>query len=342
MIVTIAYLAQLKRAAGRGAERIALEAPCTVEQLAHHLAARHGDSLRSLLLTAEGRLQRTILIFLGEEQVRPDHPLKDGDTVTLLTPIAGGQDLDDEERERYQWQMWVPGFGEEGQRKLKNASVLVSRCGGVGGCAAYQLAAAGVGRLVLAHAGNVRLNDLNRQLLMTHQGIGKPRMDIAPGRLRELNPHIEIEAIAENISATNADRLVASVDLVLSCAPLFSERLAMNAAAVRQRKPLVDCAMYDLEMQLFAVDPGKSACLACLYPEPPPAWRREFPVFGAVAGTAGSLGAMEAIKILAGLGEPLAGKMLLGDLREMIFRRVAVQRREGCLVCGTSGGREGM
>src|SRR6185312_12670398 len=109
------------------------------------------------------------------------------------------------ERRIYEWQMWTPGFGAAGQRKLKNSSVLVSRIGGVGGCAAYQLAAAGIGRLVLAHAGNVRENDLNRQLLMTHAWLGKPRVECARARLHELNPRLTIETIAENITDNNAE-----------------------------------------------------------------------------------------------------------------------------------------
>ena len=246
-------------------------------------------------------------------------------------PIAT---LTDDERAAYEWQMWTPGFGEEGQRRLKASSVLVSRCGGVGGAVAQQLAAAGVGRLVLAHAGNVRPNDLNRQVLMTHASIGTPRMDIAPERLRQLNPRLIVEAVAENITDDNAASLVAGVDLVVSCAPLFGERLAMNRAAVRLGKPLIDCAMYEFEIQLMAVLPGETACLECLYPEPPAGWKREFPVFGAVAGAVGCLGATEAIKILAGLGEPLAGRMLLGDLGTMEFRRVVVRRRAGCAACG--------
>src|SRR5688572_9775523 len=156
-----------------------------------------------------------------------------------------GRPLTDEDRATYEWQLWVSGFGEEGQRKLKNASVLVSRVGGVGGAVAYQLAAAGVGRLVLAHAGKVRPDDLNRQLLMTHDNIGRPRMEVAPRRLRELNPDLEVVAVAENVGEDNVGRLVGEADLVVSCAPLFRERLLLNREAVRQGKPLVDCAMYE-------------------------------------------------------------------------------------------------
>jgi len=245
-----------------------------------------------------------------------------------------GQPLTDAERERFQWQLWVPGFGEEGQRRLKGASVLVSRCGGVGGSVAYQLAAAGVGRLVLAHAGNLRLNDLNRQLLMSTDGVGAPRAEQAALRLRELNPALDIEAVGENISAANVERLVGGVDLVAVCAPTFAERLLMNAAAVHLGKPLVDCAMYEMQAQLTTVIPGRTPCLACLYPAEPPHWKREFPVFGAVAGAVGSLGAMEVIKVLAGLGQPLLGQMLLADLGDMSFQKVSLKRRPDCPVCG--------
>jgi molybdopterin/thiamine biosynthesis adenylyltransferase len=248
--------------------------------------------------------------------------------------MTSGQPLTDADRERYQWQLWVPGFGEEGQRRLKGASVLVSRVGGVGGCVAYELAAAGVGRLVLAHAGNLRLNDLNRQLLMTTEAVGTPRAALAARRLRELNPTIAIEPVNENVSAANVERLVGGVDLVAACAPTFAERLLMNGAAVRQGKPLVDCGMYDMQAQVTTVIPGRTPCLACLYPAEPPHWKRQFPVFGAVSGVVGCLGAVEAIKVLAGLGEPLLGKMLLCDLGDMSFQKVALRRRSDCSVCG--------
>ena len=248
-------------------------------------------------------------------------------------------DLTPDERQRYEWQLSVREFGEEGQRKLKGATALVSRIGGVGGAAAIQLAAAGVGKLVLAHAGNLRLDDLNRQLLMTTDWIGKLRIESAVVRLRALNPHVELETINENISESNAAELVSRCDVVVGAAPLFTERLLLNREAVRQRKLLVDCAMYDLEGRLMTVVPGQTACLSCLYPEPPPNWSRKFPVFSAVASTVGSLAAMEAIKLIAGLGTPLAGKLLTFDLRDMSFRTIAIARRPDCAVCGDPVGR---
>jgi molybdopterin/thiamine biosynthesis adenylyltransferase len=243
--------------------------------------------------------------------------------------------LTPDEQLRYQWQLWVRDFGEEGQRKLKAASVLVSRIGGVGGSAALHLAAAGIGKLVIAHAGNLRLDDLNRQTLMTTDWIGKPRALSAQRRLRELNPLVEIEVINENVSEANATALVRRADAVVGAAPLFTERLLLNREAVRQNKPLVDCAMYDLEGRLMTVLPGQTPCLACLCPEPPPHWKREFPVFSAVSSTVGSLAAMEIIKLLAGFGSPLAGTLLTFDLRDMSFQKISISRRSDCAICGS-------
>ena len=244
--------------------------------------------------------------------------------------------LTDHEKAVYEWQIWVPGFGEAGQQALKDASVLVSRVGGLGSVVAYELAAAGIGRLVLAHAGDIKPSDLNRQLLMTHDGLGSSRVESAQRRLKELNPRLEIVAVPENVTEENAAKLVGEVDLVVDCAPLFPERFAMNRQCIQQGKPLVDCAMYACEFQITTILPGQTPCLACLFPEDPPAWRREFPVFGAVSGTVACLGAMEAIKVLGDVGEPLAGTLLTCDLRDMTFQRRRLLKREDCPVCGTS------
>ncbi len=209
------------------------------------------------------------------------------------------KELSAEEREIYRWQMWIPQLAQEGQKKLRHASVLVTRVGGVGGTAALYLAAAGVGRIVLAHAGEIKLSDLHRQVLMKHGEVGQSRVKVAAERLRELNPHVEVEAVGENVSEENVSRLVGGMDLVVDAAPRFEERL--------------------------------------LYPSPPKEWKREFPVLGAVAGMIGCLGAVEAIKVLAGMGKILEGRMLLCDLEEMSFRMVELKKNGNCAVCKTTG-----
>lgn len=244
--------------------------------------------------------------------------------------------LSDEDRERYEWQLTVPDFDENSQARLKGATVLVSRCGGLGSVVAYELAAAGVGRLVLAHAGLLKPGDLNRQILMSDDWIGKPRVACAARRLLEFNPGIEVIAIDKNVSESNATELVGMADLVVDCAPMFDERLAMNDACVAQGKPMVECAIYELQATITSIVPGKTPCLRCLVPEPPSAWKREFPVFGAVSGTAGCIAAMEAIKLLTELGTPLLGRLLSIDLRSVSFEMTTIARCADCLTCGST------
>ena len=243
-------------------------------------------------------------------------------------------ELTDAEREVYSWQTTVAGFGEEGQRKLKAATVMVSRIGGLGGLVAFELAAAGVGRLVLAHGGTLKPSDLNRQLLMRHDAFGQPRVETAVATLTALNPRLDIVAVPKNVSEANAAELVAQADVVVDCAPMFEERFAMNDACVRLAKPMVECAMYDTEAHITSFALGQTGCLRCLYPEAPGDWRRRFPVIGAVSGMVGCLGAMEAIKIISGLGKPLYNRLLTCDLRAMTFNTVRLQLMVDCPICG--------
>ncbi|MBT44688.1 MAG: HesA/MoeB/ThiF family protein [Roseibacillus sp.] len=244
-------------------------------------------------------------------------------------------ELTGEERAIYEWQIWVDGLSESGQEKLKGATALITRVGGLGGPLAQSLAAAGIGKLILAHAGNTRLSDLNRQILQTHGQLGKSRIESCRRRLLELNPRLEIEAVPENVTEDNSARLVAGADVVFDCAPLFEERLLLNRECVRQHKPLIDAAIFDLEGQLTTIIPGQTPCLACLYPEIPPGWKREFPVIGAVSATVANLAALEGIKLLAGFGELLTSKLLVYDARSMTFRKIAIHRRVDCAVCST-------
>ncbi len=239
------------------------------------------------------------------------------------------------DRETYSWQLDVPGFGEAGQARLRGATALVSRVGGLGGPLAMSLAAAGIGRLVLAHGGPLREDDLNRQTLMAREWIGRPRAECAAETLRRFNPRVEVVPVAENVGEGNAARLVGEADIAFGCAPLFEERLLLNRECVRAGKPLVDCAMYAMEGRVLTVLPRRTPCLACLYPEVPPHWRRRFPVIGAVSAAVAQIGALEGIKLLAGLGGVAAGALLQFDAAAMTLDKIALApRREGCAVCG--------
>jgi molybdopterin/thiamine biosynthesis adenylyltransferase len=127
---------------------------------------------------------------------------------------------------------------------------------------------------------------------------------------------------------------VGAADVVFDCAPLFRERLLLNRECVRLGKPLIEAAMFELEGQLTTIIPGQTPCLACLYPEIPPGWKREFPVIGAVSATVANLAALEGIKLIAGFGELLTGKLLIFDARTMAFRKIALKRNPDCPVCG--------
>ncbi len=241
--------------------------------------------------------------------------------------------LSEHERSLYEWQLDVPGFGEAGQEKLRATTALISRIGGIGGPLAFSLAAAGIGKLILAHAGPLRLDDLNRQILMRHEDLGQSRTASAAKTLKAFNPAIEIETVPENISEENAAALVGRAGIVFSCAPLFEERLLMNRECVAQEKPLIDCAMYNQEGRVIPVVPGRTPCLACLYPEIPPHWNRRFPVIGAVSALIAQVGALEGIKLLAGMPGINAGKMIFIDTVSMETRKIALDRRPDCAVC---------
>lgn len=242
--------------------------------------------------------------------------------------------LTDDDRATYAWQLDLPGFGEAAQARLRSATALVSRVGGLGGPLALSLAAAGIGKIILAHGGDLRADDLNRQILMRRECLGSSRAECAAETLQRFNPGVAADAVAENISEANAAELVGRADIVFDCAPLFAERFLMNRECVRQGKPLVDCAMFGMQGQVVPVVPGRTACLACLYPEAPPHWQRRFPVIGAVSAMIAQIGALEGIKLLTGLPESNAGKMIFADAATMEMRKVALARRGDCAVCG--------
>lgn len=241
--------------------------------------------------------------------------------------------LSDRDRSFYEWQLDVPDFGEAGQCKLRQTTALVTRIGGLGGPIAFSLAAAGIGKLILAHGGDLEPSDLNRQILMRHDGIGKPRVEAAARTLKAFNPHVEVETVGSHVTESNASELVAGADIVFDAAPRFTERFWLNRACVSQGKPMIDAAMYSMEGQVIVIVPGETPCLACVYPEEPPHWQRRFPVIGAVSAMIGNLAVIEGIKLLTRLGKPSLNCMIHVDTVKMSLRRIRIVRRMDCPVC---------
>ncbi len=238
------------------------------------------------------------------------------------------------ELERYRRQMMLPGFTADHQRRLGNSCALVAGVGGLGGTAALYLVAAGIGRLILVHAGNLTLSNMNRQVLMKNSKIGKSRVVQARKKLLEMNPEVEIEIHDERITEKNAEVLLRSAQIALSARPNFLERRTLNKACINKGIPMVEAAMNGMEGYLFNVIPRVASCVDCVYPEDDPSWQElGFPVLGAVSGMLGCLMAIEAIKLLTGYGKPLLSEMLVFNTMDMDFRKVRIPRDEQCGVC---------
>jgi molybdopterin/thiamine biosynthesis adenylyltransferase len=245
--------------------------------------------------------------------------------------------LSDGERDRYRRQLMLGDFTEEHQRKLKGATALVAGIGGLGGTAALYLAVAGIGRLVMAHYGDLTLSNMNRQILMSDDWIGRSRVVKAMKSIREINPEVAVTIYNARTTEDNACRLLQGADVALSARPNFGERRALNAACVKKGVPMVEAAMNGMEGYLFNVVPRKSPCLACLYPEDDPGWEElGFPVLGAVSGLLGCMMAIEAIKLITGFRPPLLSRMLVFNASDMEFRKLRIRRDSKCPVCGTA------
>lgn len=250
--------------------------------------------------------------------------------------------LSDGELLRYSRQILLAQVDIAGQLRLKDAKVLIVGLGGLGSPVALYLAAAGVGELHLADFDRVDLSNLQRQVLHDESRIGQGKVDSALQRLAALNPEVRLVPWREALDADSLATRVAAVDLVLDCSDNFTTRAVVNAACVAQGRPLVSGAAIRLEGQLSVFDPRRadSPCYHCLYGEGSEAELScsEAGVLGPVVGLVGSLQALEALKLLAGFGEPLVGRLLLVDAAGSRFRELRVKRDPGCPVCGARHG----
>ena len=238
-----------------------------------------------------------------------------------------------DERLRYDRQIGYGVLSEEGQRRLKAATALVTRVGGLGGPAALALAMAGVGRIIIAHGGDLETPDLNRQLLGSEAGVGKPRAEQFAAHLRTMSRFVTVEVIDHEPDDAEAEALARRVAIILSCPADFEHRLRLNRAAHRAGIPFLDAAQWGMAGSLLVSDGRTTPCLACAYPDVPP-FESHFPVVGAIAWTMGSLAALEAIKILGGTGRPMWGEMLVIDGFRGEMRQIRLTRRPDCSACG--------
>lgn len=241
------------------------------------------------------------------------------------------------EYRRYGRHLTLPEVGLDGQMRLRRASVLVVGAGGLGSPVALYLAAAGVGRITLVDFDVVDPSNLQRQVLFGEAVLGQPKVAAAAARLRDLNPDVDVRPVDARLSSANVSELVAGHDVVVDGSDNFTTRYLVNDACVIARKPNVYGSVFRFEGQasLFR-RPGP--CYRCLFPEPPPAGLvpncAQAGVLGVLPGIVGSIQAAEALKAILGIGESLAGRLLLVDALRGTFREVRLRRDPQCAVCG--------
>ncbi len=241
---------------------------------------------------------------------------------------------------RYSRQILLPQIDIWGQEKLIQAKVLIVGAGGLGCPAAMYLAAAGVGQLTIADYDRVELSNLQRQIAHHMHDLGKPKAVSTQETLLALNPTVRVEALCEQLQGDRLEMQVAQADLVLDCSDNFATRFALNRACVQSRTPLVSGAATRFEGQVAVFDPRRddSPCYNCLYPDWGELAERcaEAGVIAPLTGIIGSIQALEAIKVLLGIGRPLIGYLLVLDGMTMEWNRLVLPRHPDCPTCGQS------
>jgi len=248
---------------------------------------------------------------------------------------AGG--LSETERKRYARHLVIPEVGPEGQRRLKEARVLLVGAGGLGSPAAVYLACAGVGTLGVVDFDVVDESNLQRQILHYPSRVGTRKVDSARRTIEDLNPLVEVETFDARLASGNVDDIVPSFDVVVDGADNFPTRYLVNDACVKHHKPNVHGSVFRFEGQASVFRRGQSPCYRCLYPEPPPPDMTqscaEAGVLGVLPGVIGLIQAVETIKIVIGQGEPLYGRLLVYDALAGTFRELKIRRDEDCPYC---------
>src|SRR5918996_1987482 len=354
MPVTITIPAPLRQFAG-GQSQIVVEAKTAGEAL-DLLTSTHAP-LRRHLFNDQNVLRNFVNVYLNDEDIRhasgPDTPVKDGDTIMIVPSIAGGiadgavvesevgqtlPELSNEEIMRYSRHLIMPEVGMQGQKRLKAASVLMIGTGGLGAPLGMYLAAAGVGRIGIVDFDVVEESNLQRQIIHGTKDLGRRKIESARDRLRDINPHIEIETHEARLTSHNALRLFRNYDIIVDGTDNFPTRYLVNDACVLSGKPNVYGSIFSFEGQASVFWAEKGACYRCLYPEPPPPGLvpscAEGGVLGVLPGIIGAIQANEAIKIILGAPGIMVNRLLLFDAWRMRFREFKLRKDPKCPVCG--------
>ncbi len=254
--------------------------------------------------------------------------------------------MDDDQLLRYSRHILLPEFGVEGQSRLRASHALIVGAGGLGCPAALYLASSGIGRLTLADSDHVDLTNLQRQILYRDDAVGALKVEAARQALGAVNPEVSVVPLAQRLGGDALEQRVAESDVVLDCSDNFATRHAVNRACVRHAKPLVSGAAirFDGQVAVFDLRRDDAPCYACLFPENGETEELRCAVMGVLApltGAVGALQAAEAIKLLAGVGESLNGRLLMFDALRAEWRSVRVRKDPDCAVCAAAATQAG-
>jgi molybdopterin/thiamine biosynthesis adenylyltransferase/rhodanese-related sulfurtransferase len=294
-----------------------------------------------VLYCAAGNRSAFAAKTLGELGYESAHSLVGGFTDWKRNggEITMPRTLSPEKRTRYSRHLLIPEIGEEGQLKLLDSRILLIGAGGLGSPASLYLAAAGIGTLGIIDADIVDETNLQRQIAHSLDTLGTPKVDSAKRAISALNPDVDVVTYRERLTSENIDRILDDDwDLIVDGADNFPTRYLVNDASVWRGIPVVHGSIYRFEGQVTVFKPHEGPCYRCLFPEPPPPELApscaEGGVLGVLPGIVGSLQTNEAIKLAAGIGEPLVGRLLLFDALATEFNEVRIERRADCPVCG--------
>ena len=353
MAVTIIIPTPLRQFAG-GKSEIEVAATTAGEAL-NALTTEFAD-LKKHLYNDAGTLRNFVNVYVGDEDIRDldglDSAVKDGGEIMIVPSIAGGNSaieaksnddlptLTNEEYARYSRHLILPEVGLEGQRKLKNARVLMIGTGGLGSPLGLYLAAAGIGTLGLVDFDVVDESNLQRQIIHGTKDVGRPKIESAQDRLKDINPNVKIEAHETRLMSDNAIELFKDFDVVVDGTDNFPTRYLVNDACVLTGKPNVYGSIFRFEGQATVFDATRGACYRCLYPEPPPPGLvpscAEGGVLGVLPGIVGTIQANEVIKVILGAEGILLNRLLLFDAWKMKFRELKLKKNPDCPICGTN------
>jgi molybdopterin/thiamine biosynthesis adenylyltransferase/rhodanese-related sulfurtransferase/molybdopterin converting factor small subunit len=336
-----------------GAATIDVEASTVADALSE-LVARH-PQLRKHLYDDAGKMRSFVNLYRNDEDVRylerEGTSLTAADSLSIVPSIAGGTSasapaaapaapvtLSNEEIRRYSRHLIMPEVGIEGQKKLKSARVLAIGAGGLGSPLAVYLAAAGVGTIGIVDFDVVDDSNLQRQILYGASDVGRPKLQAAAERLRDMNPNVRVVPYETRLDSSNALEIFREYDVVADGTDNFPTRYLVNDACVLTGKPNVYASIFRFEGQASVFWAEKGPCYRCLYTEPPPPGLvpscAEGGVLGILPGLLGVIQATETIKLLLATGEPLVGRLLLVDALSMRFRELKLKKNPDCVVCG--------